>query len=578
MYNSSGNYEVFAYPQGPGNVEHKYVYIVGTGFAALSVACHLVRDARMHGSHIHIFEKNSIPGGACNGFQYASNCYRMYSGWEMDRHCTVLRNVLRSISSSKSKGLHVLDDCDWLKQKDPAVFRIRIIQNRGKRIDDDRKFDLSDQAIFEIAQLFVTPDEELQGKTVTDFFDEEVFQSNFWLYCRSVFAFSNWHSALELKRYLHRYLHYLNTVDSDGSQSIQYNPYESLILPMVRDLKEAGVQFHYDANVIHVDFDIQPHQKSVRHLTLQIEGEEEVLDLREDDLVFLPLGNCMENPAFGDQNTPAQLDSEFKSKGGWTLWKQIAEQDASFGHPEMFCSNPEKTSWVSATATMLDDRIPSYIQKFFSRDFISRGGEAVVQDSNWLIRFRWQSHTPNQPKGQPICNICGLTPNQPGNFVKKPMRDCSGREICMEWLYHLGVPENQIEEWAANSASTIPCILPYFTAALAPRSRGDRPDIVPEGAVNFAFIGQFAELAQDATFTAEYAMRTGVEAVNTLLHMNWDIPEVWDSMYDVRCLLNAIVKLRDGKKITDMDQTLRESLGELYHTKMEELLREYHVI
>ena len=26
----------------------------------------------------------------------------------------------------------------------------------------------------------------------------------------------------------------------------------------------------------------------------------------------------------------------------------------------------------------------------------------------------------------------------------------------MEWLYHLGVPEDQIEDMAANSANTVP--------------------------------------------------------------------------------------------------------------------------
>ena len=30
------------------------------------------------------------------------------------------------------------------------------------------------------------------------------------------------------------------------------------------------------------------------------------------------------------------------------------------------------------------------------------------------------------------------------------MRDCTGMEICEEWLYHLGVPEDQIEDLAKN--------------------------------------------------------------------------------------------------------------------------------
>ena len=57
----------------------------------------------------------------------------------------------------------------------------------------------------EIMKLFFTPEEDLQDKKITDFFDDEVLNSNFWLYWRTMFAFENWHSALEMKRYIQRY-------------------------------------------------------------------------------------------------------------------------------------------------------------------------------------------------------------------------------------------------------------------------------------------------------------------------------------------------------------------------------------
>ena len=87
-------------------------------------------------------------------------------------------------------------------------------------------------------------------------------------------------------------------------------------------------------------------------------------------------------------------------------------------------------------------------------------------------------------------------------------------------------------------------MMPYIDAFFMPRAKGDRPDIVPEGAVNFAFLGQFAETARDTIFTTEYSMRTGMEAVYTLLDIDRGVPEVWGSTYDVRALLDATVKLR----------------------------------
>lgn len=56
MYYSNGNYEAFARPKKPEGVDDKNAYIIGTGLAALTAACYLVRDAQMPGSHIHVFE------------------------------------------------------------------------------------------------------------------------------------------------------------------------------------------------------------------------------------------------------------------------------------------------------------------------------------------------------------------------------------------------------------------------------------------------------------------------------------------------------------------------------------------
>ena len=90
MYYSSGNYEAFAHPKKPEGVDHKSAYIIGTGLAALSAACYLVRDGQMKGERIHIFEKDPIPGGACDGFEYPGVGYVMRGGREMDNHFEVM--------------------------------------------------------------------------------------------------------------------------------------------------------------------------------------------------------------------------------------------------------------------------------------------------------------------------------------------------------------------------------------------------------------------------------------------------------------------------------------------------------
>ena len=217
---------------------------------------------------------------------------------------------------------------------------------------------------------------------------------------------------------------------------------------------------------------------------------------------------------------------------------------------------------------------------------IVTGGIVTVKDSSWLMSWtiNRQPQFRTQPKDHCLVWVYSLFTDKPGDYIKKPMRECTGKEICMEWLYHIGVPEDQIEELATNSANTVPVMMPYIDAFFMPRAYGDRPNVVPEGSVNFAFLGQFAETPRDTIFTTEYSMRTGMEAVYTLLNVDRGVPEVWGSVYDVRDLLNATVKLRDGKKATDMDMgfmekmAVKKALGKIEGTDIEKLLKEYGVI
>ena len=591
MYYSSGNYEAFAHPKKPEGVDHKSAYIIGTGLAALSAACYLVRDGQMKGERIHIFEKDPIPGGACDGFEYPGVGYVMRGGREMDNHFEVMWDLFHSIPSIETEGVSVLDEYYWLNKEDPNYSLCRATVNRGQDAHTDKKFAVSDKAQMEIMRLFFTPDEELYDKRIDEYFDDEVFDSNFWLYWRTMFAFENWHSALEMKRYIKRYIHHIGGLpDFTALRFTKYNQYESMILPMVKYLENAGVVFHYNTKVVNVEFDVTSNRKQATRIEIEAEGETRFVDLTEDDLVFITNGGCVENSAMGSQNTPAPYNPEIKPGGGWDMWRRIAAQSPDFGNPDKFCYDSELCNWMSATVETLDQRIIPYITNICKRDpftgKVVTGGIVSVKDSSWLLSWtiNRQPQFRSQPKDHCLVWVYALFNDRPGDFVKKPMRDCTGKEICMEWLYHIGVPENEIEELAENSANTVPVMMPYIDAFFMPRNDTDRPKVVPDGAVNFAFIGQFAETARDTIFTTEYSMRTGMEAVYTLLNVDRGVPEVWCSTYDVRDLLNATVKLRDGEPLTQMKLGIKEkiavkkALDFIKNTDVEKLLKEYHVI
>ncbi len=154
--------------------------------------------------------------------------------------------------------------------------------------------------------------------------------------------------------------------------------------------------------------------------------------------------------------------------------------------------------------------------------------------------------------------LYSLSTNKEGNYVRKPMRECTGEEVCQEWLYHIGIPEEEIKTLAQEACNTTTCFMPYINAFFQPRKKEDRPLVVPEGAVNFAFLGQFAETPRDTIFTTEYSIRTGMEAVYTLLQVDRGVPEVWGSKYDVRELLRACYYAVDKRPLLQMDLTLPE--------------------
>ena len=596
MYYSSGTYEAFAHPEKPEGVEKKSAYIIGTGLAGLTAAFYLVRDGQMPGNHIHLLEKLELAGGSCDGYKDVHKGFYMRGGREMDNHFEIMWDVFRDVPSIETPNVSVLDEYYWLNKHDPNYSLCRATVNKGEDAHTDKLFKLDKDSAMALSQLFITPEADLEEKKISDVLPKSFWETNFWLYWQTMFAFQKWSSALEMKRYLCRYVHHIDGLpDFSALRFTKYNQYESMILPLIEYLKKHDVDVQFGMDVKNVVIEEVDGKKTAKELIYVKDNKEQSIPLTADDLVFITNGCCTDTSCYGDQTHAPDLSGIVNGQGeSWDLWKNIAKQAKhdEYGHPDVFCSDTEATNWMSATVETSNEDIIQHIMNICKRDpragKVTTGGIVTVKDSvnNWFLswtinrqpQFRFQN------KDTVLIWLYALHTDTEGNYIKKAMRDCTGEEICQEWLYHIGMDESKIKDYSENACNTTTCFMPYINAFFQPRKNVDRPKVVPEGAVNFAFIGQFAETPRDTIFTTEYSMRTGMESVYTLLNVDRGVPEVWGSQYDIRELLRAAYYAVDKKKINELPLNFKEKmllktvLKNVKGTDLELLLRDTGLI
>lgn len=433
MYYSKGNYEAFATPRKPKDVEKKSAYIVGSGLAGLAAAAFLIRDGQMAGEKIHIYEELPVAGGSLDGTDRPNVGFVTRGGREMEDHFECLWDLYRSIPSLEIKGASYLDEYYWLDKDDPNSSNCRLIYNRGNEVPDDGQYTLG-KTSKELIKLVLTPEEKLGTETIQEFFSDAFFESNFWVYWSTMFAFEKWHSAVEMRRYVMRFIHHIDGLpDFTALKFNKYNQYESMVKPLMAYLTDHHVDVQFETTVDNVLVDLEGNQKVARKLLLTVSGQKQTVTLTPNDLVFVTNGSITESSTYGSHDKPAPITDQ--PGGSWMLWENLAAQSDDFGHPKVFYQNLPKKSWfVSATATIENDELDPYIERLTKRDLhahkINSGGIITVTDSNWMMSFavHRQPHFKEQKPNQTTVWIYGLYSDVDGNYIRKPIENCSGKE------------------------------------------------------------------------------------------------------------------------------------------------------
>jgi len=526
-------------------------FLVGGGIASLAAAAFMVRDGGVPGPDITILEGLGTVGGSLDGAGSPEHGYVLRGGRMLEAKylCTFgLFAGIPTLDAALNGGQSVTQEIEAWNRARPTSSRARLVRN-GHR-EDAPRFGLHERHIMTIERLVLEPETLLGRTTIADQFDPAFFATDFWFMWCTTFAFQPWHGAVEFKRYLARFAHMVAGFERlEGILRTPLNQYDSLVRPLHKWLLDHGVRFELDTRVTDLSFGAQHGKLAVTGIVVEQDGIATMIEVRPGDHVLVTLGSMTDASTLGGMDAAPAMGAK-AAGGAWALWERIAAGQPGFvrppifgrppvfGRPEVFSGHPAQSRWVSFTATLSDPAFLHLVQDL-TGNRPGEGGLVTFPDSAWLLSVvvPHQPHFPDQPEGVGVVWGYGLNMDRPGDFTNKPMPACTGREIMTEVLGHL-----RIEAEAANilqACICIPCMMPFITSQFMPRRRGDRPQVLPQGTRNLAFIGQFVELPLDAVFTVEYSIRSAQVAVQALLGLSHGPPPVYQNRFDPRVLLRA---------------------------------------
>jgi oleate hydratase len=514
-------------------------YLVGGGIAALASAAYLIRDGGIPGSNISILEETPTVGGSLDGAGSPDRGYVIRGGRMFTYEAyTCTFDLLSFIPALTDPAITVSDEIHAFNEKHIPESDARLVRGGAKL--DASHLGLSNQDRLDLIELMAISEDSLGAKRIEDMFAPSFFQTNFWYMWVTTFAFQPWHSAVELKRYLHRFIQEFPRIHTlGGVRRTPYNQYDSIVLPLTIWLNRQGVRFETGVRVTDLDFKYGPKGKGVERLHVTRHGTPGLIAVRDHDLVFITNGSMTTASSLGSMTRPAELTArDGKTDGSWALWETLAKQHDEFGRPSVFNGKVDESKWLSFTVTMRDPTFFELMEKF-TGNVAGTGGLVTFTDSNWLMSvvLAAQPHFIGQPDDIKVFWGYGLFVDQEGNFVKKKMSECSGEELLIELLGHLRFDEQKA--LILKTSNCIPCMMPYITSQFMPRVKGDRPEVKPAGTTNLAFIGQYCEIPDDVVFTVEYSVRSAQTAVFALLGLDKKVSPLYKAKYDPRVLFDA---------------------------------------
>lgn len=512
----------------------RQVYLVGGGLASLAAAAYLVRDAHFPGENIHILEGMDILGGSNDGAGSPEKGFVCRGGRMLNEETYEnFWELFSSIPSLEQPGRSVTEEILNFDHAHPTCAKARLI-DRNAVIQDVRSMGFDNADRMAMTKLLLTDETTLDNLTIEDWFAPHFFTTNFWYMWQTTFAFQKWSSLFEFRRYMNRMIFEFSRIETlEGVTRTPYNQYESVILPLKRYLDGHGVDFKTGRTVSDIDF---APGEGITASALHLE-DGRVITLGEGDVCIMTNACMTDSATLGDLHTPAPAPVQKPISG--ELWAKVAAKKPGLGDPVPFFGKPQQSNWESFTVTCRGNKLLKKIEQF-SGNIPGSGALMTFKDSSWLMSIvvAAQPHFTAQDPNTTIFWGYGLYTDHIGDYVRKPMKDCTGEEMLVELFGQLGWLEEK-DALLEDVVNVIPCMMPYVDAQFQPRAMSDRPAVVPKGSTNFAMVSQFVEIPEDMVFTEEYSVRAARIAVYKLFGVKKAVCPVTPYNKDPKILLKA---------------------------------------
>lgn len=525
------------------NYEGQNVYLVGGGLATMAAAAFLIRDCNFPGEQITLYEGMHILGGSNDGIGTPEKGFVCRGGRMLNEETYEnFWDLFRSIPSLEQPGRSVTEEILNFDHAHPTHAKARLVDKDGHILDVE-SMGFTQQERMALLKLVNMDEDKLDSLTIMDWFKDmpHFFTTNFWHMWQTTFAFQTWSSLYEFRRYMRRMIFEFSRIETlEGVTRTPYNQYDSVIRPLEEYLRGNNVNIIQNCTVTDIDF-AEGADIKAEVLHLNDNGVEKEVKLGDKDICIMTNACMTDSATLGDLHTPAP-EPEMKPISG-ELWAKVAAKKPGLGNPEPFFGNVHESNWESFTVTCRGSKMLKVIENF-TGNIPGSGALMTFKDSGWKMSsvVAAQPHFPNQPMDVTIFWGYGLYTDHLGDYVKKPMKDCTGEEILTEYLHQLHLSEEQIEDLMKDVINVIPCFMPYVDAQFQPRKKSDRPAVVPEGSVNFAMVSQFVEIPEDMVFTEEYSVRAARIAVYTLMGVDRPICPVTPYVKDPKVLMRALKK------------------------------------